>query len=220
MKDSQSNYYAVIPANVRYSSVPPNAKLLYGEITALANKEWFCWASNQYFADLYSVSKSTVSEWVSLLHKEWFIDVEITSDDRGTPTRKIRIGIRKKAVGYTGNPEGGYTEKAEHNNTSINNTINIEHCDKSPNQYLESIKFLKEIKDSVFESDLSIPDFATNFPEEWRKFLIYWTESWKTWKIRAESEKTFEIKRRFATWIGRKKEKFETQKPQRTQQSF
>ena len=31
-------YYAIIPANVRYSDLKPNAKLLYGEITALSNK--------------------------------------------------------------------------------------------------------------------------------------------------------------------------------------
>ena len=28
------NYYAIIPANVRYADLKPNAKLLYGEITA------------------------------------------------------------------------------------------------------------------------------------------------------------------------------------------
>lgn len=31
------NYYAIIPAEVRYASIPGNAKLLYGEISALTN---------------------------------------------------------------------------------------------------------------------------------------------------------------------------------------
>ena len=30
------SYYAIIPASVRYSDIIPNAKLLFGEITALA----------------------------------------------------------------------------------------------------------------------------------------------------------------------------------------
>jgi hypothetical protein len=38
---------------------------------------------------------------------------------------------------------------------------------------------------------------------------MYWSEKWKTWKIRAEWEKTFEIKKRFATWMSRKKDTYE-----------
>ena len=61
MKTTPS-YFAVIPANVRYDSrLSANEKLLYGEITALANKDGYCWASNAYFAELYGVTVSTVS---------------------------------------------------------------------------------------------------------------------------------------------------------------
>jgi DNA-binding transcriptional regulator YhcF (GntR family) len=71
------NYYAIIPAEVRYSNLKPNAKLLYGEITALSNKTGYCFASNNYFAELYGVSKNTVSRWIADLKRLGFITIEI-----------------------------------------------------------------------------------------------------------------------------------------------
>ena len=71
------SYYAIIPANVRYSDVPANAKLLYGEITALCSKEGYCWATNTYFAKLYKVSRQSVSSWVGELKKKGFIDFKV-----------------------------------------------------------------------------------------------------------------------------------------------
>lgn len=73
----KKSYYAIIPAEVRYDEeLPPNAKLLYGEITSLCNEKGYCWATNQYFADLYKVSKITVSRWISTLYKKGYIAVE------------------------------------------------------------------------------------------------------------------------------------------------
>jgi hypothetical protein len=73
----KKSYYAIIPAEVRYDEeLPPNAKLLYGEITSLCNEKGYCWATNQYFADLYKVSKITVSRWISILNKKGYIAVE------------------------------------------------------------------------------------------------------------------------------------------------
>jgi len=67
---NQPNFYAIIPASVRYDeTLMPNAKLLYGELTAMCNAEGFCWAENSYFAGLYSVSIYTISRWISQLEK-------------------------------------------------------------------------------------------------------------------------------------------------------
>ncbi len=77
-EESQPSYYAIIPADVRYdASLPPNAKLLYGEITALCNQKGYCWASNKYFAELYGVTKVSVSTWISALAERGYIQTEV-----------------------------------------------------------------------------------------------------------------------------------------------
>ena len=65
---TKPNYYAVIPANVRYSKkLTPNAKLLYAEITALCNMNGKCTASTEYFCRLYEVSRVSIQKWLKIL---------------------------------------------------------------------------------------------------------------------------------------------------------
>lgn len=67
-------YYAVIPANVRYDrNLSANAKLLYGEITALCNQKGYCWATNNYFLSLYNVSERSVTRWLNELKTGGYI---------------------------------------------------------------------------------------------------------------------------------------------------
>ncbi|WKN44890.1 helix-turn-helix domain-containing protein [Tunicatimonas pelagia] len=62
------SYDVLVPATVRYDQqLKPAAKLLYGEVLALSDRTGYCWATNQYFADLYGVNKKTISGWLSQL---------------------------------------------------------------------------------------------------------------------------------------------------------
>lgn len=90
------NYYAVIPAKVRYDKeLKPNEKLLYGEISALSNKNGYCNAGNVYFAELYGVHKKTISEWVTHLKNKGYIEVEIIYEDKKIIERRIYIETRR-----------------------------------------------------------------------------------------------------------------------------
>jgi DNA-binding transcriptional ArsR family regulator len=93
----EPSYYATIPAPVRYDeSLSSSAKLFYGELTALSKKLGYCWATNQYFVDLYKVDKDTISRWISQLTDAGHIEVSI--DKKKGNSRTIRIGVtaRKK----------------------------------------------------------------------------------------------------------------------------
>lgn len=87
-------YYAIIPANVRYDAdLKPNAKLLYGEITALCNERGYCWAGNEYFAKLYKVGQKTVSDWISSLVKQGYLTRELVykENSKEIEARILRI---------------------------------------------------------------------------------------------------------------------------------
>lgn len=90
MKKQTPSYYAVIPANVRYSEISSSAKLLFGEITALSTEKGYCWASNSYFAELYKVHNDTITEWVKQLFDNGFIKIE----DGGGKNRKISLSVK------------------------------------------------------------------------------------------------------------------------------
>lgn len=111
----ESGYYAVIPASVRYDKkLPMGARLLYGELTALANATGVCWASNPHFAKLYEVRVATISDWVKALVEGGYITSEV--DNAGGNKRQIRIAdpITENRKSYYGKPQ---------QNTKSNNNI-------------------------------------------------------------------------------------------------
>ena len=74
----QPTYDIYLPARVRFDlTLSLAARVLYGEIKALSDQRGYCWASNQFFADLYGVKKKAVSRLISELVKQGFIQVHI-----------------------------------------------------------------------------------------------------------------------------------------------
>lgn len=142
----QKNYYAIIPANIRYDSeLTPNAKLLYGEITALCNEKGYCWASNSYFSELYGVSKVSVSKWINQLVEKGYVSSEMQYKE-GTKeifNRYLRIvndPIKEKLT-------TPIKEKFKDNNTDINNTKNNT---KEYIPYVEIVTYLNDAANTSF----------------------------------------------------------------------
>lgn len=130
MEELQSNYYAILPADVRYDpDLIPNAKLLYAEITALSNKTGYCWATNEYFARIYSTSKVSIIKWINQLEEKGYIEREIIyrDDTKEIQSRCIRLKTTPSKENLTTPGKEMLTtpgkEKFTQNNKLINNKI-------------------------------------------------------------------------------------------------
>lgn len=136
--EEKPNYYAIIPAEVRYDKdLKPNEKLLYGEITSLMNKEGYCYASNKYFSKLYNVSTRSICEWVNNLINKGYIISEMVYKENSTEIdyRKLTLPLWKKTSrGIEENFVGGIEENFHINNKDIilnnNRDIYIEEIEK------------------------------------------------------------------------------------------
>lgn len=155
MNENKKSYYAIIPANVRYDeSLTPNAKLLYGEITALCNEKGYCWAGNSYFANLYGVSNKSVSNWINQLVDRGYLTSEMNYKEgsKEVLNRYLRIAtpMEENFHTYGRKVHDPMEEKVKDNNTT-NNTLNNTSNNKSKT-----------------DSKLSDTDLKDDFEELWK----------------------------------------------------
>lgn len=120
MGDIKPNYYAVIPATVRYDKdLSSTAKLLYGEITSLANSKGYCWATNSYFQDLYNISDRQVQRILKQLFDKNYIKIILQNNT----SRKIFLNDTpdKNVGGPATKMSEGCDKNVTHNNKINNN---------------------------------------------------------------------------------------------------
>lgn len=137
-RKSEGGYYAVIPAVILFrDDLSANAKLLYAILTNLCDRDGYCWATNEYLAEQFSTSESSVTRWISQLERLGFIRSEMIPNAKGSE-RRIYAGIfvvREGGVsknadrGVSKNAEGGISKNDDTpkgNIFNINNqTMNI-----------------------------------------------------------------------------------------------
>lgn len=224
------NYYGILPASVRYAKIADRAKILYTEITALANKWGYCTASNNHFAELYECTPQAISQHIQKLEAAGFISCVLIFDEKQVKERRIYPAAmlakaEETAGGYQATLDRGikphlrgYQATLEDNNTS--NNINI--LSNSENGNFEKAKALIE---AHFE----------NFPDTWkvvcesarlqitRQEFDYEIEKWLRW-----NEKNIPMMQTITkyitggpsslfSWLSRKKEQAyrDALKPQR-----
>lgn len=169
----KKSYYAVIPANVRYDEeLTPNAKLIYGEITALCNEKGYCWATNRYFAENFNVTKISVSKWINQLADKGYITVEIVykNNTKEIDHRRITIlgEVQKKTFsGSEENLNRGIKENFKDNNIykniKYNNIYNIKEKEKEKESKNEKL-----FREKITNYDFS--DKLINKLNEWMKY--------------------------------------------------
>ena len=94
MGEIYRSLYSVIPARVRDDhTLRPNAKLLYGELSALAQAEGYCWASNAYLAEQLGISKRTVEDLLRQLKEQGHIQLEVERSEETNEVLKRKIWI-------------------------------------------------------------------------------------------------------------------------------
>ena len=164
----QPNYYAVIPANVRYDkNLTANAKLLYGEISALAQKDGVCYATNKYFAELYNVSQVSISKWINSLVDKKYINFKII----------YKEGTKEILNRYLTLVYDPIKENLKDNNTSTNNK------EINNNKLLFTKKNFK--KPTLDEVQQYCSERKNNISDE--KFIDYYESN--GWKVGRNSMK-------------------------------
>jgi hypothetical protein len=139
--ESEPSYYAVIPASVRYDDrISANAKLLFGEVTALASARGYCWATNNYFARLYKVQKNTVSRWLGELVEAGVIEIVI---DRHRGNRR-RITLSSKIVIPTTENDASYHQNSGGLLNGKSNNTNKKKSSRVPARDFEDDELQKE----------------------------------------------------------------------------
>lgn len=88
----------VLPAHLLVNEyIEPNAKLLYGFIRNLTRLEGYCFAKNEYLADLMSCDERSIRRWLETLENEGYIE-RYHEPDVFNPPRRIRIFEFKKPL--------------------------------------------------------------------------------------------------------------------------
>lgn len=165
MKNENPSYYAIIPANVRYdNSLKANEKLMYGEITCLSQSSGKCFASNEYFANLYGTKKETVSRWISNLSKKGYIKTQLIYKDGTNQIINRYIQINQEGIDKKVNSP--IDEKVKDNITSINNTSNKKRIDAYAEEIYTEYKTLLKSSSSSQRSKNNIKKWLKEYPKE------------------------------------------------------
>jgi hypothetical protein len=165
-------------------------KLLLVEIDSL-DAEKGCFASNDYFAKFFQLSKSRISDLIGQLVSKGYITTFLLYEGKQVKRREITMVIPiRKFEGGIRKTEEGYSENAQDNNTLVNNTIS----NNTNKLYSHKEAFVNRVD-----------EFKDKLGNQYETFISYWTEANDKGKMRFQDQKFFDISRRIATWVKNSK---------------
>lgn len=161
-------YWAVLPSDVRYDRrLSQTAKLLYAEISALAQTDGYCWAADAYLAETLGVSVATITRALRTLRQCGYIRSDLGANASGTE-RHIYCGIFAQDGGIVKNdetPDGTLDGTVTSDDTPIVKNDETPH----PTQYKENNKKkniraeINSIFDGLCEGDGALRDLIDDF---------------------------------------------------------
>lgn len=97
------------------NNITPLERLLLISILSLCKQKGYCWATNEYFAELFNVRKQTISKSISSLSKNNYIELKFDNSEKNNSKRIIKISeaLTKIISGIK-----------ENMNTSVNKNLN------------------------------------------------------------------------------------------------
>lgn len=174
MKD-QPNYYSILTAEVRYDTqLTWFEKIMYAELSALANKTGECWASNKWFSDAFKQSTRTITRAITRLSERGYIKVSFEYEGKQISKRIVRIALpmdKKVMRSIDKNVDNPIDKNVGENNTSNNNTsINIYVRDEEDFQrFWDKLQGRKKNKNDAkraylqIDAEISAEELASKF---------------------------------------------------------
>ena len=181
---TKPNYYAVIPAEVRYSKkLTPNAKLLYAEITALCNMNGKCTASTQYFCRVYEVSRGSIQNWLKMLEDNGYIErtVIFKQGSKEIMARYIKLTDKGSLKNYTDNTNINIT------NTNLTDS-NIKVRFKKPT--LDEVKNYCILRNNNIDAEAFIDFYESKNWQIGKNKMKDWKACVRTWERRETKKPT------------------------------
>ena len=189
-----------------------NEKILLAEIDSLGGSSDGCFASNQYFADFFDLSKDRISRLVSGLKNKGYITVELIYKEGTCEVDKRIIKLNPYSYFYQGvqNHQGGIGENTKDitNNYNINNNNNNKTSKK---------KTTKEVRHkygefkNVLLSDKDLEKLKTEYGEELVEKYIKKMDEWIELNGRRYKNYYLALRQWMNKEVSKKQEKVEKQ---------
>ena len=187
-----------------------NEKILLAEIDSLGVSSDGCFASNQYFADFFDLSKDRISRLVSGLKNKGYITVELIYKEGTCEVDKRIIKLNPYSYFYQGvqNHQGGIGE----NTKDITNNYNINNNNKTSKK-----KTTKEVRHkygefkNVLLSDKDLEKLKAEYGEELVEKYIKKMDEWIELNGRRYKNYYLALRQWMNKEVSKKQEKVEKQ---------